>query len=492
MIYRLTMIHINIYYGEPLSNANPYDGFSFQGPGIQCYYMMIRRKLKTMNNLKVKIMEELQVNPILHDIHITFRSPHEVLNQCINYRYMVITEDKHVNIMFSKMQKWEQVADFELYVTLELRVEVGVEEIVQTTTSLHFAILDDRCTILGGYTPPFQETPTTIESEPGNRYEDQFCTHRGESFTLPVVKDEDEDYADHAAINGEDLDDRDEYEERIERDDFDRGVDDHEITPNPHVDYMAECDENDADATIRVQHVTNTPPVYESPTSSFYANTWENMFDPEVVQQAFASSWKEDMCFSTGLVFANKEAIKCALTIYAAKHNKNCMTSRSTKTRLSVKCVDESYKWYVGAVVKPKLRLWMVTSYESPHNCMPLGTALDGRMMDYNFLATEFVPTLQENHTATIDHLRDFIKAKYYGHKLSYYKIWDVKQKTIAKIFGNWEESYQRLRKLLLASVAIAINNIPRYLPYKWVSLILITGLQCLNASMHGEKAQNT
>ena len=117
--------------------------------------MMICRKLKTLNDLKVKIMEELQVNPALHDIHITFRSPHEVLNQCINYRYMAITEDKYVKIMFSKMQKWEQVANFELYVTLEARAEVGVEEIVQTTTSLRFAVLDDRCTTLGSYTPPF-------------------------------------------------------------------------------------------------------------------------------------------------------------------------------------------------------------------------------------------------------------------------------------------------------------------------------------------------
>ena len=137
------MIHINIYYSGPLSNANPYDGFSFQGPGIQCYYMIIRRKLKTLNDLKVKIMEELQVNLALYDIHITFRSPHEVLNQCINYRHMAITEDKHVKFMFSKMQKWEKVANFKLCVTLEPRAEVNVEEIVQTTTSLQFAILDD-------------------------------------------------------------------------------------------------------------------------------------------------------------------------------------------------------------------------------------------------------------------------------------------------------------------------------------------------------------
>ena len=111
------MIHINIYYGGPLSNANPYDGFPFQVSSIQCYYMMIQRKLKTSNDLKIKIMVELQVNLALHDIHITFHSPYEVLNQCINYRYMAITKDKHVKIMFSKMQKWEQVANFELYVT---------------------------------------------------------------------------------------------------------------------------------------------------------------------------------------------------------------------------------------------------------------------------------------------------------------------------------------------------------------------------------------
>ncbi|XP_065619008.1 uncharacterized protein LOC136063051 [Quercus suber] len=315
---------------------------------------MIHRKVKTLNELKVKIMKELQVNPALHNIHIAFRSSYEVLNQCINYRYMEITEDKHVKFMFSKMQKWEQAADFELYVTLEPRAEVGVEEeIVQTTTSLQFAVLNDRCTTLG----------------------------------VPVVEDKDED------CFGEDPNDRDEYEERIDNGDFDRGVDDHEISPIPDVDDMAECDEDDMDAN-----------------------------------HAIGFSWNADMNFAKWLIFASKEAVKHALTIYAAKPNRNSITSRSTKSRLSVKCVDESCIWYVGAVQKPEHDLWMVTSYRGPHSCIPLATALDGRMMNYNFLAAEFVPLLEEKHTATIYHLRDFTKGKYYGHKLSYYKIWDAKQ----------------------------------------------------------------
>ena len=36
-------------------------------------------------------------------------------------------------------------------------------------------------------------------------------------------------------------------------------------------------------------------------------------------------------------------------------------------------------------------------------------------------------------------------------HKISYYKIWDAKQKAIANIHGNWEKLYQKLQKLLLA-----------------------------------------
>ena len=57
-------------------------------------------------------------------------------------------------------------------------------------------------------------------------------------------------------------------------------------------------------------------------------------------------------------------------------------------------------------------------------------------MMDSNFVASEIVGKLQQNHTAHIDELWEIIRTKY-NHKLSYYKVWDAKQKAIAKIFGD-------------------------------------------------------
>ena len=104
--------------------------------------------------------------------------------------------------------------------------------------------------------------------------------------------------------------------------------------------------------------------------------------------------------------------------------------------------------------MKPDLhQLWMVTVYVGPHTCIPTGVRNDGRMMSCNFIASDIHKKLCEDHTTPIKHLRFMIESKYEGQKPSYYKVWDAKQKAIGKMFGNWEESYQRLQKLLMAYI---------------------------------------
>ena len=137
----MTVIDINLYYGGPLSNVNANKGLPFEGPDIKCYYTQIDHRLKTLNDIKMIVMKELCVNPALHNIQIIFRSPHEVFKHCINYKYMAIEADKHVKIMFDKMERIAQVSAIELYIKLEPRVEVvGTEEIQQTTTRLQDTI----------------------------------------------------------------------------------------------------------------------------------------------------------------------------------------------------------------------------------------------------------------------------------------------------------------------------------------------------------------
>ena len=189
--------------------------------------MMIHRKLKTLNDFKKKIKEELNLDPACYDIHIIYRYLQEVLHERINYGYMAIKEDKHVKIMFNRIHKMPQVNAAELYVSLEPLAKTDIEEVQQTTTSLQFTALDDGCTTIGGYTMEgYTMGSYTLPSQDravntGETLQPQ-KTHLGE---------EDED-KDHAANNGENFDNMDEYKERIERGDFDRDVDDHELASN--------------------------------------------------------------------------------------------------------------------------------------------------------------------------------------------------------------------------------------------------------------------
>ena len=72
---------------------------------------------------------------------------------------------------------------------------------------------------------------------------------------------------------GGNLDDMDDYEERIERGDFDKDMDDHELVPNFKEENMEYHDEGDANDNAGVQHDTNTTTAYTPHVESFYANT---------------------------------------------------------------------------------------------------------------------------------------------------------------------------------------------------------------------------
>ena len=121
---------------------------------------MICHKLKTLNDLKRKIIDKLNLNPAWYDIKIIYRYPQEVLHERIDYGYMAIKEDKHVKTMFNRIQKMPQVNAAELYVSLEPLAEVDTEVVQQTITSLQFTALDGGCITMEGYTMGGYTLPT--------------------------------------------------------------------------------------------------------------------------------------------------------------------------------------------------------------------------------------------------------------------------------------------------------------------------------------------
>ena len=220
-------IDIILYHGGPLKNADANKGLPFEGSGIKTYYTQIDHRSKTLNELKKIVMEELYENLTVHNIQITYRMPNEILKHRINYKYMVIEIDKHVKIMFDKLERIPEVTNIELYIQLE-PCAVWQEDIQQKTTSLHVTIpdaqykysahiVDDDDVHANGDDDDaddddYVDETTAVNNDDDDDYVDE---------TTAVNNDDDDDYVhENIAINGEDFVDRDEYEDRIDRGDF--------------------------------------------------------------------------------------------------------------------------------------------------------------------------------------------------------------------------------------------------------------------------------
>ena len=57
-------IDIILYHGGSLKNANANKGLPFEGPSIKSYFTQIDRRFKTLDELKMMVMEELCENPV--------------------------------------------------------------------------------------------------------------------------------------------------------------------------------------------------------------------------------------------------------------------------------------------------------------------------------------------------------------------------------------------------------------------------------------------
>ena len=112
----MIVIDIILYHSGLLKNANANKGLPLEGLSIKTYYTQIDCRLKTLDELKMIVMEELCVNLAVHNIKITYRMPHEVLKHQINYKYMAIEANKHVKIMFDKLERIPEVNGIELYI----------------------------------------------------------------------------------------------------------------------------------------------------------------------------------------------------------------------------------------------------------------------------------------------------------------------------------------------------------------------------------------
>ena len=74
-----------------------------------------------MKKLKKKIMKELDLDRWFHDIKIIYHALHVVFSDRIVFTPIEIKGDKHVKIMFDRINSTPQLKATELYISVERR-----------------------------------------------------------------------------------------------------------------------------------------------------------------------------------------------------------------------------------------------------------------------------------------------------------------------------------------------------------------------------------
>ncbi|RYR68563.1 hypothetical protein Ahy_A03g015054 isoform D [Arachis hypogaea] len=133
------------------------------------------------------------------------------------------------------------------------------------------------------------------------------------------------------------------------------------------------------------------------------------------------------------------------------------------KRGVQYKVIESDYRRYVGKcsefgngctwLIRLSLRqrkgIWEVKRYNGPHTCLATSNSSDHRSLDYHVISTFIMPMVRADASVSIKVLLN-ATAVDFGFRPTYRRVWMAKQKAVALIYGDWDESYNKLPRWVL------------------------------------------
>ncbi|RYR02261.1 hypothetical protein Ahy_B06g081076 isoform B [Arachis hypogaea] len=171
--------------------------------------------------------------------------------------------------------------------------------------------------------------------------------------------------------------------------------------------------------------------------------------------------------FEVGQHFQHTEEVMLAVKTYSIRRAVEYKIVNSDQWRYNAQCVQfgPGCNWSIHISYRRKVEKWEVRRYTGPHRCMQTSMGQDHRRLDSKVIAQHIFTMVKADPTISIRVLQGSVE-KHFGYKVSYRKVWLAKQRVIASIYGDWEESYNELPRWLFA--------MQMYLPGKDLFVVVI------------------
>ncbi|XP_016207197.1 uncharacterized protein LOC107647650 [Arachis ipaensis] len=156
--------------------------------------------------------------------------------------------------------------------------------------------------------------------------------------------------------------------------------------------------------------------------------------------------------FVDGQQFGSKEEVMLAVKQYSIRRAMKYKIVESDHWRYNARCIQfgPGCNWSILISYCRKQERWEVRRYTRPHTCMQTSMGQDHRRLDLKVIAQHIFTMVKADPAISIRVLQGGVE-NHFGYKASYRKVWLAKQRVIARIYGDWEESYKELPRWLFA-----------------------------------------
>ncbi|XP_020890819.1 uncharacterized protein LOC110230914 [Arabidopsis lyrata subsp. lyrata] len=163
-------------------------------------------------------------------------------------------------------------------------------------------------------------------------------------------------------------------------------------------------------------------------------------------QWSLSSLWVDDHELRVGLCFKDRDELKKAVDWCSIRGRQKCVVRETEKDKYTFECIRWKCKWSLLAARMEEHGLVEITKCHSPHTCCPIGPD----NFDVEFAAEEIECLIRVQPTLTIEELRNWWFQKF-GDMLATSEMQAAKLKVIKKVFGDWDQSFRVLPKLMAA-----------------------------------------
>ncbi|XP_020973276.1 uncharacterized protein LOC107633937 [Arachis ipaensis] len=168
--------------------------------------------------------------------------------------------------------------------------------------------------------------------------------------------------------------------------------------------------------------------------------------------------------------FGSRESVISAIKSYTISRGVDYTVYESEPQTFYTKCkgYGAGCDWLIRASLIRKKACWEIRRYNGKHTCTMGTISQDHAKLDSDTIADAIRPLVEADPSIKVKSVIAEVQGKF-NYTVSYRKAWLAKQKAVAKIFGDWEVSYQTLPVWLKAMTVkmprsrVQIKTLPVY-----------------------------